>query len=186
MLLKEGVWDIVDGSTPRPSIDKAKVSEKDQAAFKAQVKDWDAKSTILLCIDLSYQHRFSTIPTAPKIWTTLAKRYGSVSRTRRCQYRAAFWNASHNPSLHVDTYINTVVAAACQLQQIDIDISDDNIAETIVYNLDTSWQAIKAPLMESKSLTLDEVETQAVNHQQHLDGDQIADSTIEAANAVRG
>lgn len=194
VLLKEGVWDIVEGSTPRPKIDTKITDEKEIAAHKSRTEEWDrastsAKATIMLCIELAYQHRIPDSSTAPQIWLAFYERFGTVSRARRCQYRSAFWNATHSPSAPVDTYINTVLASARRLQQISITITDEDIAETLVWNLDSSWQAVNSSLMGLPTLTLEVVESQLVNHQHQLDGFGTGTSTDPmvdaAANAAR-
>lgn len=191
VLLKEGVWDIVDGSTPRPSLPPAASDEKELIVIKSKIDEWDqaltsAKATILLCIESNYQHQISESATAPEIWASLNQRYNTVSRACRCQYRAAFWNASHNPSLNVDTFINDVCLEARRLTQIDITISDNEIAEVLIFNLDSSWQLVKSTLMASSTISLSEVELQLMNHQHQLDGlPGHEPSVISAANAVR-
>lgn len=191
VLLKEGVWDVVDGSTPRPVLDAKIKDEKEVQYIKAQMEEWDrastsAKATILLCMDTNYQHRVPESATAPEVWISLHHRYGTVSRARKCQYRAAFWNASHSSSLNIDTFINDVCLAARRLNQIGITISESDISEVLVFNLDASWQSVKSALMALPVLSLSEVETQLTNHQHQLDGLPGQEpSVIAAANAVR-
>lgn len=136
VLRRAGCWDIVGTEKP---------------ATRTSGEDWDKKSEeMLTCIGLTllpnqYGH-IRECTDGPSAWKALANVYEKDSRATRISLKRQFYGFHHDTSRPITEYISGITDLGARLKAIKIVLSDVDITDVLIFNLDDSWGNIAASL----------------------------------------
>jgi len=138
------------------------VLTRDAASDKA---DWDklaqeAFVIIGLTVDPSqYTYiRKKTVTNGPEAWKALQDVYEKNSRANRISLKHAFYGFTHDINRPIQDYITGVTTAASRLTAIGIDLTDEDISDVLIFNLDASYANIAGALTATRgTLTVADV-----------------------------
>jgi len=136
VLRRAGCWEIVG---------------KEKPATRTSGDDWEKKSDELLtCIGLSIapsQYGYIRECTdGPSAWKGLADVYEKDSRAMRISLKRQFYGFHHDTSRPIVEYISGITDLAARLKAIKITLTDTDITDVLIFNLDDSWGNIAASL----------------------------------------
>jgi len=135
VLRRAGCWDIL--GTEKPST-------------RTSGEDWDKKSEeMLTCIGLTLVAQYGHIrecTDGPSAWKALANIYEKDSRATRISLKRQFYGFHHNTNRPITGYISGITDLAARLKAIKIALSDVDITDVLIFNLDDSWGNIAASL----------------------------------------
>ena len=138
-----GCWDVVSGKEKRPTDGK-------------EEKEWDRKAEEgLTLIGLSMQpSQYTYIRDAKNgvdAWTALKDAYEKNSRSTRINLKRQFYNFEHDINAPIQVYISGITDLAGKLKAIRVALTDEDITDVLIFNLDNEYSSIASTLMASKS-----------------------------------
>lgn len=126
---KAEVWEVVNGTT---ELDPESAEYKN----KAQV----AHTIILSSIEPSQiRHVRNAKGDGVEAWKALENLYQRKSCANRIFLKRQLYRFKHDTSQPIDVYIRGIRRLAWQLQRIDAALSDADIIDILIMNLDASW-----------------------------------------------
>lgn len=139
-----GCWDVVSGTAKRP------------AADGKEEKEWDRKAEEgLTLIGLSIQpSQYTYIRDANngiEAWNALKDAYEKNSRSTRINLKRQFFNFEHDTNAPMQSYVSGITDLAGKLKAIGVTLTDEDITDVLIFNLDNEYSSIASTLMASKS-----------------------------------
>lgn len=92
---------------------------------------------------------------AKAIWKVLKEKYEKPTPWKRMHARKAFQQCRHDPSHPIETHIANVKAQKAILTGLGVTVSDDEVMDVILINLDDSFDQIRINILSQTALTLD-------------------------------
>ena len=142
-LRARGCWDVISGTEKRPTDGK-------------EEKEWDRKAEEgLTLIGLSIQpSQYTYIREAKNgvdAWNALKDAYEKNSRSTRINLKRQFFNFEHDTNAPIQNYISGITDLAGKLKAIGVALTDEDITDVLIFNLDNEYSSIASTLMASKS-----------------------------------
>jgi len=141
LLCARDSWDIVLGIEPRPK------DVKDAA-------DWDRKAqdglmVIGLTMEPSQYTYIRDSPDDPKAWKALKDAYEKNSRATCISLKRQFYGFEHKAKEPMQKYVNGILELAGKLKAIRVALSDKEITDVLIFNLDQDFSNIASMLTAS-------------------------------------
>lgn len=89
------------------------------------------------------------------LWKVLKEKYEKATPWKRMHARKAFQQCRHDPSHPIETHIANVKAQKAILTGLGVTVSDDEVMDVILINLDDSFDQIRINILSQTSLTLE-------------------------------
>jgi hypothetical protein len=90
-------------------------------------------------------------------WHALATLYEKPSRANHIHLKRAFYGYIQSPNTAIQDYLDGITSLATRLRAIGVTLSDDDIIDVILFNLDDSWSNLAGSLITKDSIHLAEV-----------------------------
>ena len=84
-------------------------------------------------------------------WTALKDAYEKNSRSTRINLKRQFYNFEHDINAPIQVYISGITDLAGKLKAIGVALTDEDITDVLIFNLDNEYSSIASTLMASKS-----------------------------------
>jgi hypothetical protein len=159
LLRRAGIYSIVCGDVKKTDEDKT----------------WDKNSEeglvlIGLSIDPSQYSYIRDATTGPEAWKALSDVYEKNSRANRISLKRQFYSFTHDIGRGMQGYITGISNLAAQLKSIGVTLTDEDIADVLIFNLDETYSSIAASLSAQKDLTLADVKGALVDEEARRGG----------------
>jgi hypothetical protein len=170
-LRQKGCWGVISG-----------VDVKSQT--REGEKAWDTKAeeglTIIgLTVEPSQYTYIRNSTNGAEAWTALKDIYEKNSRSTRISLKRQFYGFEHNTSAPMSAYVNGITDLAGKLKAIGIDLTDEEITDVLIFNLDNEYSSIAASLTATKGdLKVSEVTSALKEEEKRRGGGPIADPSI--------
>jgi len=155
VLVKNDVWDFVNGTMPKPEIIEG------NAASATAVAAWDtadrkAHSELILSISPSELKQIKDCTTSREIWIKLHEIYQSQGPTRKATLlkRLTLHKMAENEDVreHIRNFFDTVD----KLQEMNVDINKDLLSIMLLYSLPQSYENFRCAIESRDNLTMPE------------------------------
>jgi len=83
-------------------------------------------------------------------WRALADIYEKDSRATRISLKRQIYGYKHSPTAPIQDYISGITGLAARLQTIKINLTETDITDILIFNLDESYSSIAASLTATK------------------------------------
>ena len=133
--------EIISGVEKEPAVDKV-----------SELKDWKRKNKLAVPIMWSriepeWQHLLLRCTLGSVTFAALKTKFEESNYSRQVALRKVFYGAVHDPSKHIDIFIQDVLRARDQLKAIGVDVDDTAVKDVILMNLDESYKDVKTSLL---------------------------------------
>ena len=141
-LRQKGCWGVISGVDEKPTTREGE-------------KTWDTKAeeglTIIgLTVDPSQYTYIWNSANSVEAWTALKEIYEKNTCSTRISLKRQFYGFEHNTSAPMSTYVNGITDLAAKLKGIGIELTDEEITDVLIFNLDNEYSNIAASLMATK------------------------------------
>src|ERR1700733_714713 len=126
-------------------------------AYFHAVKALDALTIISLTIDPTQYIYIQDVEDGWSAWRALATLYEKPSRANRIHLKRAFYGYIKSSDTVIQDYLDGIITLATRLRAIGVTLTDDDIIDVILFNLDDSWSNIAGSLITWDSIHLAEV-----------------------------
>ncbi|KZT57517.1 hypothetical protein CALCODRAFT_434064, partial [Calocera cornea HHB12733] len=97
------------------------------------------------------------ISNGPEAWTALKNVYEQNSRANWITLKHAFYGYPHDTKKPIRDYVNGITNLAAQLQSIGIQLTDEDICDVFIWNLNPIFANIAGALAATKTLTISDI-----------------------------
>ena len=174
-LRQKGCWAVVSGTEAKSSTREAE-------------KSWDTKAEeglmiIGLTVEPSQYTYIRNSKNGVEAWTALKNIYEKNSRSTRISLKRQFYSFEHNTNAPMSAYVNGITDLAGKLKGIGIELTDEEITDVLIFNLDNEYSNIAASLMAAKEeLKVTDVTSTLIEEEQRKGGPPNSDRTLMANN----
>ena len=142
VLQQKGCWKVTSGEEEKPSTKKAEGSWETKAD--------EGLTLIVLTIELSQYTYIHDTKNGPEAWKALKDIYEKNSQSTHIDLKQQFYEFKHDMSTSISTYVNSITDLARKLNAIGVSLSDQDITDVLIFNLDNEYSSIATSLIESK------------------------------------
>jgi hypothetical protein len=178
-LRQMGCWGVISGVDAKSSTREGE-------------KTWDTKAeeglTIIgLTVEPSQYTYIRNSTNGVEAWTALKEIYEKNSRSTRISLKRQFYGFEHDTNVPMFAYVNGITDLAGKLKAIGIDLTDEEITDVLIFNLDNEYSSIAASLMATKGdLKVSEVTSTLMEEEQRRKGGAVNPATSLYSNYGSG
>jgi hypothetical protein len=126
-----------------------------QKPESGDTKDWEKKAEegmtiIALTVQPSQYTYIRDCINGPEAWKALQNAYERNSRATRIALKRQFYGFEHNAEEPMPTYVNGITDLAAKLRAIGITLSDEDITDVLIFNLNDKYSGIASTLVATK------------------------------------
>ena len=164
-------WGVISGVEERPTTREGE-------------KTWDTKAEegltiIALTVDPSQYTYIQNSANGVKAWEALKEIYKKNSRSTRISLKQQFYGFVHDTNAPISAYVNGISDLAGKLKAIGIALTDEEVTDVLIFNLDNEYSSIAASLTSTKGeLKISEVTSALIEEEQRRGGGPTVDSAI--------
>ena len=118
----------------------------DTKAVEWIAKDWKVYAYIFFLIKPNYQAPILDLKSGQEAWKKLVSEHKKDNATTCIRLRQQFYSLSHNPSLSIVVFIDTVLSIARQLASIGHKLDNLEISDKLLIGLHQSWAPVRTAL----------------------------------------
>ncbi|KAF5315192.1 hypothetical protein D9619_006932 [Psilocybe cf. subviscida] len=156
-------WDVVSGVTKKPD-DKTELVEWEKKAS-------DGLTIIGLCVQPTQYTYIRDAKDGSQAWTKLKDAYEKNTRSTRINLKRQFYNFEHDTNNPMINYVNGITDLAARLKAIGVTLTDEDITDVLIFNLDNEYSSIAASLTSTKGdLKVSEVSSMLLEEEQRKGG----------------
>jgi hypothetical protein len=176
VLRRASAWDVVAETKPDSRGTRSVAKEQEAAAD-------EALTIIGLTVDPSQYTYIRDCDNGVQAWHALAEIYEKNSRANRISLKRQFYDFKHDPSQSIHVYINGITSLASQLKSIQVTLSDTDITDVMIFNLDNSYSNIAGSLTARKEeVSVADVSGALIDEEGRRGNRTDTDETNEVAN----
>lgn len=165
VLRNRGCWEVVSGVTKKPD-----------GTNKDEMKEWrkfanDGLTVIGLTVDPSQYTYIRDAEDGVTAWDILKDLYEKNTRSQRINLKRQFYNFEHDTSATIQAYISGITDLAAKLKAIGVTLTDEDITDVLIFNLDNDYANVAASLTTFKgNLTITDVTSVLKEEEQRRGG----------------
>jgi hypothetical protein len=141
VLRQKGCWKVTSGEEEKPSGETEKSWE---------IKAEEGFTLIALTVEASQYTYIRDAKNGPEAWKALKDIYEKNSRSMRINLKRQFYGFEHDTSASISAYVNGITDLARKLNAIGVSLSDQEITDVLIFNLDNEYSSIASSLVASK------------------------------------
>ena len=142
VLRQKGCWKVTSGEEEKPSAKEAEGLWETKAD--------EGFTLIALTVELSQYTYICNAKNGPEAWKVLKDIYKKNSRSTRINLKQQFYGFEHDMSASISAYVNSITDLARKLNAIRVSLSDQDITDVLIFNLDNEYSSIATSLITSK------------------------------------
>ena len=105
---------------------------------------------IVLIVKLSQYTYIWDAKNGPEVWKVLKDLYKKNSQSTCINLKWQFYGFEHNTSTSISAYVNGITDLARKLNASRVSLSDQDITDILILNLDNEYPSIATSLISSK------------------------------------
>ncbi|KAF5309951.1 hypothetical protein D9619_010449 [Psilocybe cf. subviscida] len=145
VLRNRGCWEVVSGAMKKPG-----------ETEKEKVKEWkkladDGLTIIGLTVDPSQYTYIRDAEDGVEAWSILKGLYEKNTRSTRINLKRQFYNFEHDVNAPMQAYVSGITDLAAKLKAIGMSLTDEDITDVLIFNLNNDFSSIAASLTASKA-----------------------------------
>jgi LTR polyprotein gag-polypeptide-like protein/zinc knuckle protein len=170
-LRQKGCWGVVSG-------------KEEKSSTREGEKAWDQKAeegltVIALTVEASQYTYIRNSTNGIEAWNALKEIYEKNSRATRISLKRQFYGFVHDTNAPISAYVNGISDLAGKLKAIGIALTDEEVTDVLIFNLDNEYSSIAASLTSTKGeLKISEVTSALIEEEQRRGGGPTVDSAI--------
>jgi hypothetical protein len=137
----KGCWEVVSGLMPKPESEG-----KEEWAKKAE----EGLTIIGLTVEPTEYTYIRDCANGAEAWQALKDTYEKNTRATRISLKRQFYGFTHDAMAPITHYVNGITDLAAKLKGIGIALTDEEITDVLIFNLDNEYSNIAASLMAAK------------------------------------
>lgn len=137
-----GCWEIVSGDALKP--------EKDKDAKDWEKKAEDGMMVIALTVKPNQYTYIRDCTNGVEAWEALRSVHERNSRATRIALKRQFYAFEHNIDGPMQSYVNGITDLAAKLRAIGTKLSDEDITDVLIFNVNDKYSNIAATLVATK------------------------------------
>src|SRR4051794_39537055 len=166
VLMKEGLWKLVDGKRKEPISGK---SDNTEEIMKWEADNESAFATLCLAISDSQMIHVRDCETAPDVWRKLKKVYEEKGVARELYLRRKMSNLKMEEGTTMQDHINELMDIVDRLAGVGEVLTDRSIAMSLLDSLPRTYDMLKVSLGNTPDIiTADLVKTRALQEEAQL------------------
>ena len=174
-LRQKGCWGVISG------VEVKSTTRDGDKAWEAKAEE--GLTIIALTVDPSQYTYLRNSKNGVEAWTALKDTYEKNSRSTRISLKRQFYAFKHDTNAPMTTYVNGITDLAGKLKAIGITLTDEEITDVLIYNLDNEYSSIAASLTASKGdLKVSEVTSALIEEEQRRGTSRIDPATSLYSN----
>lgn len=162
-LRQKGCWGVISG------VDDKKSTRDGEKSWETKAEE--GLTIIALTVDPSQYTYIRNSKNGVEAWTALKEIYEKNSRSTRISLKRQFYGFEHNTNAPMSAYVNGITDLAGKLKAIGIALTDEEITDVLIFNLDNEYSSIAASLTATKEeLKVTEVTSALIEEEQRRGG----------------
>ena len=162
-LQQKGCWAIVSGTEAKPAMREAEKTWENKAE--------EGLTIIALTVDPSQYTYVRNSTNSVEAWKALKDIYEKNSRSTRISLKQQFYGFKHDTNAPMSAYVNGITDLARKHKGIGIELTDQEITDVLIFNLDNEYSIIAASLMAAKEeLKVTEVTSTLIEEERRKGG----------------
>ena len=142
ILQQKGCWKVTSGEEEKPSAKEAEGSWETKAD--------EGFTLIALTVEPSQYTYIRDAKNGPEVWKVLKDIYKKNSQSTHINLKRQFYGFEHDTSTSISTYVNGITDLVRKLNAIGVSLSDQDITDVPIFNLDNEYSSIATSLIASK------------------------------------
>jgi hypothetical protein len=172
-LRQKGCWGVISGVEEKP-VATREGTQKVAWETKAE----EGLTIIALTVEPNQYTYIRNSTNGVEAWTALKEIYEKNSRSTRISLKRQFYGFEHDTNAPMSTYVNGITDLAGKLKAIGIDLTNEDITDVLIFNLDNKYSSIAASLTTTKDeLKVADVRS-ALLEEERRNGDFITSSDL--------
>ena len=139
---QKGCWKVTLGEEEKPPAKEAEGSWETKAN--------EAFTLIALTVEPSQYTYIRNAKNGPEAWKALKDIYEKNSRSTCINLKQQFYGFEHDTSTSISAYVHSIIDLARKLNDIGVSLSDQDITDVLIFNLDNEYSSIATSLIASK------------------------------------
>jgi len=136
LMRSRGCWNVVSGGIKKADADAADWTKKAE----------DGLTIIGLTVDPSQYVHIRDCTDGVAAWAALQGAYEKNSRATRISLKRQFYGFEHDTNAPMQSYVNGITDLAARLKAIGIQLTDEDITDVLIFNLQGDYSNIAASL----------------------------------------
>lgn len=172
VLRHRGCWEVVSGMTKKDGLDKDGLKEWKKLAD-------DGLTVIGLAVDPNQYAYIRDAEDGVQAWEILKNLYEKNTRSTRINLKRQFYNFEHDINAPMQAYVSGITDLAAKLKAIGVNLTNEDITDVLIFNLDNDYSSIAATLTASKAdLTVPDVTGALLEEEQRRGGPPPQETTL--------
>jgi hypothetical protein len=139
---QKGCWKVTLGEEEKPPAKEAEGSWETKAN--------EAFTLIALTVEPSQYTYIRNAKNGPEAWKALKDIYEKNSRSTCINLKQQFYGFEHDTSASISAYVHSIIDLARKLNDIGVSLSDQDITDVLIFNLDNEYSSPATSLITSK------------------------------------
>ncbi|KRX56900.1 Retrovirus-related Pol polyprotein from transposon TNT 1-94 [Trichinella sp. T9] len=156
ILVKNDLWEFVNGTKRRPKIVKDDESSL-EAAQKWDISDQKAKADLILSISPLELREIKDCETSNEIWLKLASIYESKGPARKATLLKRLILSKMNDEQNLNDFLREFFNCVDKLKAMDLEIADDLLSILLLYAIPDSYESFRVAIESRDELPKPEV-----------------------------
>ncbi|XP_003366966.1 conserved hypothetical protein, partial [Trichinella spiralis] len=145
VLVKNDLWEFVNGTKRRPKIVKDDESSL-EAAQKWDISDQKAKADLILSISPLELREIKDCETSNEIWLKLASIYESKGPARKATLLKRLILNKMNDEQNLNDFLREFFNCVDKLKAMDLEIADDLLSILLLYAIPDSYESFRVAI----------------------------------------
>ena len=105
-----------------------------------------ARCLIINCVNSEYSGHITRCETAHQVWTVLRNLYQQTGQQRENELRQKLTKARKHHDQSIDQYMNNIVEIVDELRQVNVDLSEEEVANAVLDGLPANYHTVTVVL----------------------------------------
>jgi len=137
------LWDVTSNEQDIKMEENGVVNMEDKCIYGKVQK---ARCRIINCVNSEYSGHITRCDTAHQVWTVLKNLYQQTGQQRETELRQKLNKAKKHHDQSIDQYINTIVQIVDELRQVNVDLSEEEMASAVLEGLPANYHTVTVVL----------------------------------------
>lgn len=137
------LWDVTANEQRQELDESGEVKLTEKVDYGKMQK---ARCLIINCVNAEYSGHVTMCDTAHQVWTVLKNLYQQTGQQRESELRQKLNKARKYHDQSIDQYMNKIVEIVDELRQVNVDLTEEEVANAVLDGLPASYHTVTVVL----------------------------------------
>lgn len=137
------LWDVTAQERKFSRNENGEIKLEEKASYEMMHR---ARCLIINCVNSEYSGHITRCETANEVWSVLKNLYQQTGQQRETELRQKLNKAKKHHDQTIDQYMNNIVQIVDELRQVNVDLSEEEVAHAVLDGLPSSYHTVTVVL----------------------------------------